>query len=205
MKRCAQFRAESDDLVLPEMDDRRKDSDAGFRARTRNDRVGERVTERLRTVGITGTVFFDGAQIHTRCADGFCPRYPQAEKERISEGYVRDRYVDTVHDGVGNGYVSVCQRGFAHLPECVSSGGQATTRRYAVVVGDVVERPAFAGVRPVAVVEEKKREIEILAGDGGSDAAVQPAAEQHDGELFHAPLTVATVRFMYDARSSMSE
>ena len=204
-KRCGEFHAKSDDLCFFEVDNRREDSDVGFRACTGVDRPCERVTERLRTIGVSGTVFFDGAQIHTRCADGFCPRNPQAEKERIPERYIRDGNVVPVGDGIGNGYVSVCQSGTADLTECVRSGGQATTRRNVVVVGDVVERPAFAGACPVAVVEKKKREVEILAGDGGSDAAVQPAAEQHDGELFHAPLTVATVRFMYDARSSMSE
>ena len=205
VKRGAQFHAEPDDLVLLEVDDRREDPDAGRRARAGIDGPRECVTERLRTVGVSGSVFFNGAQIHTRCADGFGPGDTETEEERISEGHIRDGDVVPIGVGVGNGYVAVRQRRTAHVPERVRYGGQATLCLYAVVVGDVVERTAFPVVCPVAVVEVEKSEIGIPAGERGGDAAVQPAAEQHDGELFHAPLTAETVRFMYDARSSMSE
>ena len=205
VKRGAQFNAKPDDLVLPEVNNRRKDSDAGFRARAGIDSTGERVAERLRTIGISGTVFFDGPQIHARRADGFGPGNPQAEKERISERYIREWNVVPLDVGIGNGYIAVRQRRAANPPKRVRCGRQAMARRYAVIVGDFQECPAFARVCPLAVVEIKQREVEIPARDGGGDATVQTAAEQHDGELFHAPLTVATVRFMYEARSSMSE
>ena len=112
VQRGGEFHAKSDDLCFLEVDNRRKDSDVGFRACTGVDRPCERVTERLSTVGISGTVFLDGSQIYTRCSDGFGPGDPQTEKKRIPEGYIRDGNVipSRVRVGVGNGYVSVGQR-----------------------------------------------------------------------------------------------
>ncbi len=205
VKRGAQFHAKSDDLMLPEVDNRRKDSDLGFRAGPGIRGTGKRVTERLRAIGISGTVFFDGPQIHTRRAHGLGPGNPETEKECISEWYIRGWNVVPLDVGIGNGYVAVRQRRTTRLQERVRFRGQATAHRYAVITGDFQERPAFTGVCPLAVVQEKKSEVEMLSGDGGGDAAVQTSAEQNDGESFHAPLTVASVRFMYEARSSMSE
>ncbi len=87
----------------------------------------------------------------------------------------------------------------AEPPIFSSASVRAIRRRpfdYTVIVGDVHKRTVFTDACAVAIIEKKKCNVVILSGDSGGNAAVQPTTEQDNGELFHAPLTVATVRFM---------
>ena len=205
MKRGAQLQAEPDDLPLVEVDHRGQDSDPRLRAGTGIRRTRERVKKRLRTVGVPGTVFFDSAQIDTGGANGLGPGNAEAEKKGIPERHIRCGDVVPVEVGVGNWNLWVRQGGTADLTECVGPCGQAAARGYFVMVGDFQERTVFTGVCALAVVDKEEGKIVVLTGDGGGNATVQTAAEQDNGKTVHARLTVAAVRFAYDARSSISE
>lgn len=196
MQGSAQVRAQAYDLRFGVVDHRRVDADIRLRAGAGRYGPGKGRAEVLRAVGIPGAVFFHDADVDGPGAEGFGPGDAQAEEVGVSEGDVGDRDIGTLEVGVGDGNVRVGKRRPADSGQRIGLEDGAPLWRDAVEVGNVGEGLAFPGLGALPVREVEQGQVVGLGGNSGGNTAVESAAEEDNGDRFHADLAEATIRLV---------
>lgn len=177
MERCVQFKAESDNLLLAKMDERRGDFDASLACAGSNELL-KRLIIRGPAVGISGAVLLDRADEDSARAEDFRPAYGGGEKVRVAKGDI----------GYGNGFANGLVLGsFGDADARVGEGGASdAAEKVDFKVQEVVESQSFGngtgGVQLAAfctlsIAEVKGVGIVIAGGESSTNGGIHSSGE----------------------------